>query len=316
MQPNEIYETMKFNEKESSLFIPNEIFEDLIKNIKTTSHIAFSYSYIYLITWLYRYAKHFNVNDIIDNKKIKTILGYNSNNQTLDYLIKKNGLLDDMGYTESTRDYPLTWDFNKYNREDISFFMSSEIEGEVSDHRKAIPKRFFLKKPLKGFYRIRIEDREEFEEVGTFYDISNTHCIPFEVFVYCMSNPKISCVGFYLYCYLKHKNDIFEFGYDVSLDELSIQTGIARRTLNSYLGVLKSYTMIDFHYNQDFFAAGMKKEDRKANTYSARGYALFSETPEPFKRIKYISNIEYVEKQNKKEDSTAMSKYVEDNVPF
>lgn len=286
MSYNELHNLFNYDEKETSLYMPNEIFKDLQKYIKNTPHIAFAYTYIYLITWLYRYAKHFNVEVVLDNKKLKEVLGYSSKNQTMDYLIKKGGLLDEIEYLDSTRDYVINWQFNKSTDEALSFFMFSDIDREINDYFPSVPKRFFLKKPLKAFYRVIEEENDEYEIAGTFYDISNTHNIPFEVFLFCVSNSKIGCTGFYLYAYLKHKNDIFESGYDVSIEELSQSIGVARRTLINYLGQLKSYKMIDFKHNQDFFAIGL--EDRKANTYITRDYGFFYDRPIPFKRIKYM----------------------------
>ena len=79
----EIEQLLQFNDYESKIFMPNEIFGDLQKNIDNASHIAFAYSYIYFVTWLYRYAKYGMVNELIDQKFIKRILGYNENYKKL-----------------------------------------------------------------------------------------------------------------------------------------------------------------------------------------------------------------------------------------
>jgi hypothetical protein len=318
MTYSEICKLINFNPKESKLFMPNEIFEELKVNITKTPHVAFAYTYIYFVTWLYRYAKYFNVNEVIDNKKIKEVLGYNSKTQTLDYLIKKGGFLDTIEYLETTRDYPITWEFSKVNDESLSFFMSSEIDEDMSDYLQTVPKRFFLKRPIKAFYRTgqEPEDEEEYELAGTFFDVSNTHNIPFEVFLYCVSNESIGCAGFYLYSYLKHKNDLFEEGYDVSLDALSDEIGMPKRTLNRHLGYLKSYRLIDFRHNQEFFAVGMKKEDRKANTYIIRDFEFFSESPVSFNKMKFMSDEKYKDYLKVQGDKAEMKSYVESQVPF
>src|SRR5690606_25147350 len=104
---------------------------------------------------------------------------------------------------------------------------------------------------------------------------------------------EIGCTGFYLYSYLSHKNDIFEKGYDVSIKNLTEETGIPKRTLIRYLGILKEYKMIDFIHNQDFFVIGMSEGERKATTYITRSYDLFSDKPIPFKRIEVKTEEEY-----------------------
>jgi len=289
MSYEEIVRCLQYNEKESNLFMPNEIFEDLKLHVRNTPHIAFAYSYCYLATWLYRYVKHSSVTEILDNKKLKELLGYNPKTQTLDYLIKKNGLLDEIEYLESTRDFPLTWSLTGEEK-DLDFFMLSDLDiGVAKEKFPNIPKRFFLKKPLKGFSRIKLnEDGQEYESLGTFYDIANTHNVPFEGFLYCMSNRDIGCTGFYLYSYLKHKNDLFENGYDVSLANLSLDTGIKESTLDKYIGLLKGYRMVDFRHNQEFFAIGMRAEDRKANTYLINEHDSFSNELETFQKIKIV----------------------------
>lgn len=92
MKYEEIKKLVQFNEYngyESKLYMPNEIFADLKANIKNTPHIAFAYSYIYLVTWMYRYTKHIVGQEVISNSTIKEILGYSAVTRTINYLIKK-----------------------------------------------------------------------------------------------------------------------------------------------------------------------------------------------------------------------------------
>ncbi|MBD8006271.1 hypothetical protein [Bacillus norwichensis] len=58
MNFEEIEYQLQFNEKESDVFIHNEIFEDLKKSDIRKVHIPFTYSYYYLINWLYRNTKY------------------------------------------------------------------------------------------------------------------------------------------------------------------------------------------------------------------------------------------------------------------
>lgn len=312
MNYEEIKNTVHYNDYkgyESNIYMPNEIFDELKGNIKNTPHVAFAYSYVYLITWLYRYVKHTNGIDVISNSTIKEILGYNSNTRTINYLIKKNGLLDQMGYTSTERDFPVQVAFEDGA---LEFLLVSELDDKSNPKycyefstekvvRDDIPLNFTIKKPVKAFER-EVDENGCIEVEGTFYDIENTHCIPFEIFMYCMSNEDIGCTGFYLYAYLKHKNDLFENGYDVSLESLTFETGIAERTLDKYLGMLKSYKMIDFRHNQEFFAMGLKKEDRKANTYITNDLMEFNDTPVPFKRISIMKKKEYFDLLKKEDE--------------
>ncbi|MCM3719173.1 hypothetical protein [Fictibacillus phosphorivorans] len=320
MNYEEISKLLQYNEykgSESKIFMPNEIFEDLIKSLNeelpqkeqskveyiteknkvrkkrglnkgvSTNHIAFAYSYIYLVTWLYRYTKYTVLKSGISNSTIKEILGYKPETRTVNYLIIKNGLLDKIGYLETHKDFPVWWSQSQY--EALDFQMYSEEKDSFPYH--TIPKNFTIKYPIKGFYR-EVNDDGTVEIEGTFNEVDNTHCVPFEVFMYCMSKDDIGCTGFYLYSYLLHKNDIYG-DYDVSLEDLSKQTGIADRTLDKYLGILKAYRMIDFKINQEFFAIGLREEDRMANTYSINEYGEFSNEPIPYDKINIVKKKDY-----------------------
>lgn len=304
----ELSKLLKYNDElESKLYMPNEIFEDLINNVKNTPHIAFAYTYIYLITWLYRYCKYYGGNDVISNSSIKSFLGYSPDTRTINYLIKKNGLLDKIGYTITDRDMPISVD---HDGEELNFSLISELDDKSKETysyessaekylRDTFPMNFTFKYPVKAFERMIDEDGKI--GYGTFYEVDNTHLIPFDIFLYCMTNENINCTGFYLYAYLKHKNDIYG-GYDVSLENLVEETGIAERTLDKYLGMLKKYKMIDFKHNQKFFAIGMRKEDRMANTYYTNEYHDFSDKPVPYNKIEIVKKEDYLKMIKKEEE--------------
>lgn len=310
MKYEELLKLFEYSEKESKLFMPNEIFIDLKNNINKGPHIAFAYTYIYLCTWLYRYAKHFNVN-VFDNKIIKETLGYSARNQSLDYLIKKDGLLDQIEYTASTKEFPMSWKFCNIEKT-LEFEMSTDYK-DFKEYLPSISKRFFLKYPNKAFYRIGVEEGEEYEYAGTFHEIKNTHNMPFEVFLYCMSNEEVGCNGFYLYSFLRHKNDIFTGGYDISLNELSNETGLPRRTLSRYMDALKGYRMIDFRHNQEYFVTNMNKEERKANTYIIRDHDFFECVKKPYGKMNIMSEENYIKLKQERE---SYAKDIENDLPF
>jgi len=293
MSFEEIKVLLEINGKESQVFLPNEIFDDLQGYITNGAQLAYAYSYLYLTQFLYRNCKYFDNKTLIDGNIIKQVLGYSESNRTMNYITKKGGLLDSIGYTETTKDIPLSWDFKKDDGEGLSFYMSSNVEKGTLD----IPKIFFLKKPLKAFERtLEHVDKDglitEEEMQGTFYNVTQTHSVDFDVFMYCMANKEIGTTGFYLYSWLKHKNEIFS-GYDVSYEKLSDETGLPRRTMIQYLDALKSYRLIRFKFNQEYFALGMYKEERKATTYYTNSYSEFFDKPEPFKRISNMPRKEY-----------------------
>jgi hypothetical protein len=305
---NKLFQYNDYEGAERNIYMPNEIFEDLQNNIKNTPHIAFAYTYTYLVTWLYRYCKYTVAKGGISNSKIKEILGYAPDTRSVNYLIVKNGLLDKIGYLETHKNFPIWWDIE----DGLEFTLINEADDKTDPNysyelstekliRNNVPKNFTVKYPVKAFNRII--DEEDIED-GTFFEVENTHLIPFEVFLYCMSNDGIGCTGFYLYSYLKHMNDVFVGGYDISLEDLAEETGIADRTLDKYLGMLKGYQMIDFKHNQEFFAIGMKSEDRMANTYITNDYDIFKDKPVPFKKISIMKKKDYFKMLKEEEKET------------
>lgn len=295
----QIKSTLKITGKESKVFLPNEIFDDLQGYITNGTHLAYAYSYYYLTHFLYRNCKYLNTEVFLDGNVIKQVLGYAESNRTMNYITKKGGLLDEIGYTESTKNIPLGCELKEI--EGLIFTMASDMPKEML---QPIPKMFFLKKPLKAFERtilkrnIETNQIEEVETQGTFYDVSNTHSVDFNVFMYCMANAEIGIMGFYLYSWLKHKHDIFRNGYDVSYEKLSAETGIPRRTMIKYLNALKGYNLISFKFNQQYYVIGMLDEDRMATTYYANSYSNFYEVSKPFKKMMVMRKDDY----NKRND--------------
>jgi hypothetical protein len=88
------------NYSNNKIFMPNEIFKQLIEcewihPDARSPHIAFAYTYYYLICVLYRYCLYeLEGGGYLTRKQIKVILGYSKDNKTLDYLIKEHGVLD------------------------------------------------------------------------------------------------------------------------------------------------------------------------------------------------------------------------------
>lgn len=98
---------------------------------------------------------------------------------------------------------------------------------------------------------------------------------------------------------MKHKNDHYR-GYDVSYEKLSAETGIARSTMIEYLNILKAYNLIRFKFNQEYYVIGMTEGERMATTYYTNDCFHFNDEPQPFKKMKVISNSDYL--QSKKNE--------------
>jgi hypothetical protein len=283
MNIEQMKELLQFNEKESKIFLPNEIFVDLKKSIHNSPHLAFTYSYTYFITWQYRYAKHITAKGIIDNARIKEILGYNATTKGLDYITKKNGILDRIGYTETVKDFPTSWTFEDSI---LEFDMYSENKENLTHLN--LSRKFSVKYPVKSFHRY---DQEV--EDGTFYEFENTYCIPFEVFMYCMCNEEIGTIGFYLYSYIKRMNNLYSDGWDVSFEGMINETKLPDSTLEKYLDQLRKYRLVEAIHNQEYFCRGLSLKERKANTYHVNDFESFTYEPQGYEKIKIIKVKEY-----------------------
>lgn len=295
---DELNNKLQYNEKESKIFMPNEIFNVIQASGIKNKHIPLAYSYYYLICWLYRYAKYGVMNNI-DNKKIKEILGYSPTYPEIDYIIKKNGLLDEMGYTITVKDFPLSW---IYEDDFLDFDLLSDMDEDTQKIiKQQYSRKFTVKFPPKAFHRTKESEDDNYLD-GTFYEVNNTHLIPFEVFVFCMSKKELECTGFYLWCYLKMQNQIYDSGYDVSLDDLANETGIPRSTMIGYLNTLREYGMVNCYHNQEYFCLALNDEEKKANTYVTNEWNEFRNKRVKFDRIKTISVKEYEKLRESKDE--------------
>lgn len=288
-----------FNEQEGNHYMPNEIFDDLLGNIGKSPHRAFAYSYYYLTSWLYRYAKY-GTQDI-NVKVIKQLLGYSPNNETMNYIIKRNGLMDLMKYTETTKNYPIGWELIEDKADKAPVFSLIEdaeyyIKHDIQEGRGT---NYWVKYPVKHMYREE-EDYNAGHQTGVFFNISDTHHIRFETFIHCMSIKELGATGFYLYAYLKNKNQLFDGGYDVSMIKLSLDMDIPHRSLARYLDALKKYKLIDVIHNQEYFSKGIDDNDRKANTYITNEAFEFTYQPVPYKKMEVKSIPEHIEILNMK----------------
>lgn len=250
------------------VFIPNEIFMDLQQNIVSSQHLAFAYSYHFLICYLYRYCKFIdNHNNKVTQSEIKRILGYSPNNKVIDYIIKKGGVLDEKGYTQTTTDYPITWGIDEYKH--ISFLCISAYKRNYESPSILNDRNFKIKSPTKGFYRTK-ESQELDILDGTFYDTSFTHFLSYETFRKIVDNPQLGTMAFYIFGYLKHKNDLFPMGYQASLNRLSDELRVSARTLSKYLKLLAKNHFVKIDHK--IFNLHFTEDEMEANVYNVMSY--------------------------------------------
>ncbi|AND39531.1 hypothetical protein [Cytobacillus oceanisediminis] len=320
---------LNYQEEESNVFMPNEIFSDIQKPFKeiaaqkvrnrphkfikvetlkgirnkrgqnegaNSTHIAFAYSYYYFITWLYRYVKYGQFK--INVEDIKEILGYARTSVEVDYIIKKNGILDQINYTQTTTDYPIAWEMDDFNGLEFMLLSDAEPETRTLMYREK-GRNYKVKYPVKHFHR-SLETYESGEMDGLFFEPYDFDVIPFEIFLFCMGKKELGVRGFYLYCYIKRMNGFYGGGYDASYERLSEETGIPKSTLEDDMKLVRQYRMVNIVDQMDYFVHGLSKEERKATSYVANSYKLFSETKIPIKTIDRMSLVDYRAMQESK----------------
>ncbi len=275
----ELKNILKVNSKKK-VFIPNQFFRDLIEcnefkpkisKVKTNqgtvntyekkanaNHIAFAFCFVYLISYLYRYANYIYYEDekeyFIDDKLIYMLCDTSPTSRGKDgvsYITKKGGLLEHLGYIVKADDFPIDY----YYYEDFpgvvdysfpEFVMYSEVKYELPTGYNKFNKK--INYPIRAMHYDKESESEKTLD-GYFYDVQYSTEININVFAYCMARKELGKLGFYLYAYLKSRCDYFyattnSKGYIRPLQDLSVDTGIGKSVLSQYLTVLEEHNMI------------------------------------------------------------------------
>ncbi|QAV18833.1 hypothetical protein PC41400_14555 [Paenibacillus chitinolyticus] len=124
-------------------------------------------------------------------------------------------------------------------------------------------KNYFIKQPLKAFYRTE-ESKQIGIKDGTYFVIDNTHVFDFVCFQTILQD-EIGLNGFYIYQYISHKCDLFLNGFDIGITQLEKSISIPKRTIFRYLELLQSKGYITINQSN------RRGEATKANVYSISG---------------------------------------------
>lgn len=228
---------------ERPVAMPNEIFSDMKSwleagELKSPHHQEFIYCFYWMIAYLWNYAKYgehgFTLGDI------KKLLGYNATEKRMNYIIKKNGLMDQKGYSSSVSDYPILWHMNQDKM--MSFTMLSDYDKESRGMlNKFNSINVLVKAPLKS---IGTEDED-----GLFWNPSNSHMMRGEIMVACTVDGKMNCAAVYMYGLLlmlyeknKYYNKVDTF--QCANKTLIGLTGWSTRKVNETLDVLTDIGLI------------------------------------------------------------------------
>lgn len=231
--------------------VPNEIFNDLANSsISSFRHRAFAYSFYYLISYLYRNKKYgvIELSDLYSLRLIELLYG---DRKPINYITKRGGVLDQMGYTSSENDFPISCIIDSTL---TGFNLYSELN-EVEKDMFSVPSGFMCKKPLKAFYRHKDDDYC----TGTFFEFENTHRIDFTIFARCISSSRYGFEQFYIYSFLSAYEQFINSKPNVFKSYIALSISISPKNLNRILSNLEKLKLVKFDYTNGFSYITRKK---------------------------------------------------------
>lgn len=289
MNEEKLKEVINYNDEyESKLALPNELFMQIQTMVSQgklkPTHCGFVWSYVYFMTYLFRYCKWNEFQPT--SSEIKSILGYTSTNKTLDYIIKKNGLLEQEGLLTTIEDFPILYEYDELDKA-LFFTFAGELEGlDYFREQRNLSKRVTCKYPEFAF------PSEEYD--GTFYNSECTTIVEFDVFARCMSDKELGVNAFYIYSWLKHKNDLHS-DYKTTRKRLAKELHLSEGTLHKYFDTMRSYRIVDVIYNMEYFSKGWEQHERESSTYKVNPYNQFTDVKVSYGKLKFMSEQQHEE---------------------
>lgn len=255
------FESIKVLHGNASVRIPNEMFKILsfsIKSKKGSSNIqqvSFAYCYLVIISFLYKYAHFIDVdnNTYIQNRDIKKLLGYSKMTKSVDRLIKKDGLLDCLGITSTSRDVPIAIDkhsqvgneaINGIPVREYTFTSSLANKSDYTIYKDVVKNRNYeVKEPL--FLTQGLEGRE----YGTFYSIEKTHQITIDEILHLIFDEQNNPIDILMYFYFKSKCKGFKCSKrSIPLEKILSEVGIEKKAFYRHSSFLKEKKYIRINH--------------------------------------------------------------------
>ena len=292
---NELNKMIGYKEDQQSILMSNDYFDELKKlslngELKK-NHIGFTYSYLFLQTYLFRYTRYDTY--VPTTGDIKAILGYNPLVKGLDYIIKRNGLLDEVNLTKTLYDFPVVHNWEEGH---LQFTMLSSLNdggnayGTKWREQHGVKTNQSCKYPVLGFYY----DKNLFDEIilndegGTFFEARHCTMIDWNVFNYCMAHSELGVTGFYIYCYIKHKTDIHR-ELSMGINKLGEELMISQGSIKKYIKVLREYNLINTTLGKFIYGENVPSYLFESNKYKANSFDSFSYSKSELKKAKRIS---------------------------
>lgn len=340
----------------TKMFITNCLFDDLVNceefrpkisnvkcktgEVRTTkkqanaNHIAFAFSFVYLVSYLYRFAKYIHYGDdgqqiFIDEEilyKMCNTSPASRGKNGVSYITKKNGLLERLGYTRKVKEYPVEFsyvdgsdepieDFTKEKINGVKFWLNTYFTPQNGYDMVDYPNKT-INFPVRAFYYDKQSEEENYLN-GYFHFPHGTTQIDIDVFIKCMSTKELGTVGFYLYSFLKSKCDFFGGQYIRAISDFAKDIGIGSTKLVESLKSLEEYNMITNSHN--FFVPNLPDgKHLPANRYTVIDSEKFLYSKQKIKKRKVISAMTYaaIGGLYLGEEETSVVKICEVDLPF
>jgi hypothetical protein len=257
--------------------LPNGVFRSLSDSIKSRGgntniqQVAFAYTYLVTISFLYKYTCFVDTDSgvYVQSGDIKELLGYSRITKSIDKVIKKGGILDSVGLTSTTKDYPVRFITNPHEtlngipiREFITIgelddndILYSAIKSVVKNRNYEIKEPLFL--------------TSEYSEniYGTLYGTERTHEIKLKEFLAFLADDELSNIDFLIYGYIKSRCK----GYvgnkkSIAVYKIISEIGIDRSTFYNHIELLKKKKYISVNH-KDWKMKGKGYMEMLANEY-------------------------------------------------
>lgn len=252
--------------------IPNDIFRNISSgkdsDKSNINQISFAYCYVLVISFLYKYAHFvdFENNTYIQNSNIKEMLGYGKTTKSIDSVIKRNGLLDSKGITETIKNFPIGVNYiddtiNEMRMREFVYIEDIKGTDEYKKIKEIVKNRNYeIKEPVFFF--------ENNDDVGTLFEYSNTHRIDIDEFLYLLKSKDLDNIDTLLYFFFKYKcygrkGDV----YSISLSRITNEIGVSKDCFYRHFEKLEKRSIVTSKRK----SWHPKSEDFEANEYIFKG---------------------------------------------
>lgn len=208
-------------------------------SIKNNRHKTFAFSYYCLVSYFWKYSKYGEQE--ISVKDIKRILQVNATDKRIDYIIKKNGVLDLFGFTETTRDFPIYTSFDGNNMVKVK---------TLKELGKETEKLFLAQYNSRYTCKIPLQQYNRKGKTGLMY--SKDDVVPISVLelTRTLLCPEIGFDGFYVYMYLKFRCKMIAYSdLKIFYTELERNIGYKKRRIRDLVKNLEEVGMVKVEYS-------------------------------------------------------------------